>query len=103
MALERTANAGDQVLFDIEVEDKTTQLRVDPTTLTVRLIAPNGADTAYSYGTHAQVSKISTGYFRFKQLVDQAGMWEAIVEVDAGGGTYEGVGYNTFEVTDREP
>lgn len=47
----------------------------DPTTITFRVRTPAGTTTSYVYGTDAEVTKTSTGIYKFTKTVDAAGVW----------------------------
>jgi hypothetical protein len=48
---------------------------VDPTTVTVTITNPSGTDTAYVYGTDAEVVKDSIGNYHVDYEVDENGLW----------------------------
>ena len=48
---------------------------IDPTTVTFRLMSPQGVETSYVYGTDAEVVKIDTGDFYAEVTPDESGRW----------------------------
>lgn len=49
--------------------------RIDPDTVAVKVKSPSGATTTYTYGTHAQLSRIAAGMYRLEVPVTEAGVW----------------------------
>lgn len=52
-----------------------TDARLDPTTVAVVVEAPDGTNTTYTYGTDANVVRISTGLHAAEVEIDAAGLW----------------------------
>jgi hypothetical protein len=46
----------------------------DPTTITLKVQDPSGNEATYTYAL-AQVTKVSTGVYRYDLTIDEAGYW----------------------------
>lgn len=68
---------------------------VDPTTVTLSVLEPDGTESSYTYGA-AQVVKSATGTYYYDLSVDQAGRhyyrWSA-------GGAYVAVDEGSFHIS----
>lgn len=47
----------------------------DPATVTCTTLAPSGKKVAYTYGTSAELTKVSTGRFKLTFAPNEAGRW----------------------------
>ena len=49
---------------------------IDPSTVKVIVMQPDGTETTYIYGTDSEVEKISTGVYAIALLLDSSGHWK---------------------------
>lgn len=64
--------------------DGLTEAVGDPTAVSVKTESPSGTITTYVYGVASEVTKLSTGTYRFSFLPNSAGDW-FIYGIGAGG------------------
>ena len=68
-------NIGDVRRMSVSYQEKDLTY-VDPTTITLNIIAPSGAITTYVYGTDSELVKDSTGQYHADYLLDESGIWK---------------------------
>ena len=71
---------GDVVRLTISVTDPDDDSATDPEALTVTVQDPDGTETAYVYGTDAELVRSATGSFYIDILVTAARQWYVQVE-----------------------
>lgn len=65
-------NSPVRIAANFQNEDRTD---VDPSTVVLKLMSPNGTTTTYTYGTDAELVKANTGDYYTDYSPDMSGRW----------------------------
>ena len=68
-------NIGDVRRMSVSYQEKDLTY-VDPTTVTLNIVAPSGAITTYVYLTDAELVQDSAGQYYADYLLDESGIWK---------------------------
>jgi hypothetical protein len=65
---------GDQVNLPVEFKSGDPLVATDPTTVTFKIMTPDGKTTTYVYGTDSELEKDSTGNYHVIWTANQEGL-----------------------------
>ncbi len=91
-------NLGQVAVLSAVFEDAATEEAADPTTVTCTVIAPDGTETTYTYGTDAQLLKDSTGHYHLDQYCTLPDTWYYQFKGDGDAGTLRAADETNFTV-----